>query len=179
MLPRDPKIIFRNVIRSNWNADNTPLADDPRFHTGWYDYGSSDPQVTFTNTEESTVDGGDTGHTGGTGDGGVADVRAGTLLINAWAGTRDDMATAGPGGSRVNPKAASYQMAVEINRILGENADGTLHPDTGDPELNSIGGDEGRELVDTGPDNAVFRYEVQGRFTYAQEYRSSPAGGGD
>lgn len=168
MLERDPKIILRNLVSTGYTVSNTPLASAPRFHTGWYNYGSSDPQVTFTNTEESTVNGGITGHTAGTGDGRASNVRAGTLLVNAWAGTREDMAAAGPDGSRVNPKDAAYQMAREVARILDDNNGGTQHPETGAPELNSIGVDPGRDEVDTEHGDAVFRYEITARYTYVE-----------
>lgn len=166
MLDRDPKIIARNRVRDEWTKANTPLADDPRFHTGWYDYGSEDPQVTFTNAEESTVNGGDTGVTAGTGSGGTANVRAGTLLANCWAGTRDDCSDVGVGGARVNPKEVAYQLAVELANIL--DGRGTTNPDTGDQELLSLAADGSRGVVDTDGEAPIYREEVTVRYTYAE-----------
>lgn len=168
MLRRDPKIIFRGIVSANYLAGNTPVTVTPRFHTGWYNLGSSDPQVTFTNVEESTVEGGETGHTAATGSGGASDVRAGTMLVNAWAGTRADMATVGTGGSSVNPKEASYQMAREVARILNNHHGGTVDPETGEQELNSIGADVGRDVVDTEGEQPVYRFELTGRYTYVE-----------
>lgn len=165
MIENGPIVIVKNLLVTGWDATNTPLADAPRFHTGWYDFGSSDPQVTVTNPESSVVNGGDTGQTAGTGDGGVSQVRAGTVLVNAWAGTRDDLEGAGTNGGDVNPKDAAYQMAAEVHRIIQSNAQGTSTA-TGDPELTSLGADATRRVVDTDVDPVVYRYEVTVRFSY-------------
>ena len=166
MLEREPNLIVRDLVRDDWKTANTPLADPPRFHTGWYDYGSGGPQVTFTNVEESTLNGGVTGITAISGTSGTAVVRAGTLLVNAWAGTRTDLEAAGSGGSSVNPKDAAYKMACEVARILAANATGTRDTN-GNSELMSLAGDAAVSRVDTNPDEAVFRYEVTARYTYA------------
>jgi len=168
MLDREPNLIVRDLVRADWDVSNTPLASSPRFHTGWYDYASSDPQVTFTNVEESTLDGGRTGVTAISGDGGTALIRAGTLLVNAWGGTRDDLRGAGSGGVDVNPKAAAYQMAREAARIIDANSGGTTDAN-GNPQLASLAADGAVSRVDPNPDKTVFRYEVTGRYTYAEQ----------
>lgn len=168
MLEEDPVVIVQDLIETNWDADNTPLTADPRVHTGWYDFGSPDPQVTVTNPEESTVGGGDTGITAGSGDGSAVQVRAGTILVNCWAGTREDMEGQGDGGADVNPKDAAYKMAREVHRILMANASGT-DDDSGNPQLTSLSADGIRRLVDTEPESAVFRYEVTARYTYTEK----------
>lgn len=165
MLDEDPIIVVRDLLSQSWESANTPLANDPRIHTGWYDYGSSDPQVTVTNSEEFTAEGGDTGYTAGTGDGGVAQVRVGTILVNCWAGSRDDLEGAGTDGSDVNPKDAAYQMANEVHRIMSNNADGTTD-DSGNRQLNSLSADDARRLVETDETPTVFRHEVTVRYTY-------------
>lgn len=165
MIAEDPIVIIKDLLVNNWNAGNTPLASDPSIHTGWYDFGSADPQVTVTNPDEFTVGGGETGHTGGTGDGGVSQARAGTVLANCWSGTREDMEGAGSGGSDVNPKDAAYQMAREVHRIMQANATGTTDSN-GKPQLNSLGADDVTRIVDTDRDPAVYRYEVTIRYTY-------------
>lgn len=165
MLENDPVTIVLDLLSTEWDQDNTPLGHDPTFHTGWYDYDSSDQQVTITNADEGTIGGGDTGLSGGTGAGSGAQVRAGFALVNCWAGTRDDCKGVGPSGEDVNPKEVAYKMAREAHRILLDNADGTT-TDAGEQELLSLSGDEARALVDTEPENAVYRYELTARFTY-------------
>lgn len=166
MIDEDPVLIIKDLLVNNWDANDTSLADAPRIHTGWYNYGSSDPQVTITNPDEFTVGGGNTGISAGTGDGGAAQVRAGTVTVNAWAGTRDDMEGVGDGGSNLNPKDAAYSMAKEVHGIIQNNADGTLD-DGGNRQLNSLGADEARRIVDSNDDGpAVYRYEVTVKYTY-------------
>lgn len=167
MLSEDPVIIIRDLLDNNWTTGNTVLANKPDIHTGWYDYGSSDPQVTVTNPEESTVGGGETGHTAGTGAGGVSQIRAGTVLVNCWAGTREDTKGAGSGGSDVNPKEAAYDMAGEVHRIAQANATGTTDSN-GNRQLNSLGADPVRRVVDTEKDPVVYRYEATVKFTYGE-----------
>jgi len=160
MIQEDPVVTIHDLLSSNWDASNTPLASNPSIHTGWYDFGSSDPQVTITTPDEFTTGGGDTGHSAGTGSGGVAQVRAGTVQVDCWAGTREDLEGAGAGGSDVNPKDASYQMAREVHRIMQEHAGGASS------ELNSLGADDIRRLVDTDRTPVVYRHEVTVRYTY-------------
>lgn len=170
MLQRDPRIIIRNVASTDYLASNTTLTATPAFHTGWYNYGSTDPQVTFTNIEEGTAEGGDTGLSGGTGDGRSVQKRAGTVTVNCWAGTREDMEGMGPGGGDLNPKSASYQMAREVARVLNANSGGTTNPDSGEQELLSLSADAGRSVVDTDAESAVYRQEVIARYTYVEEH---------
>lgn len=165
MLSQDPIEIIYDLLRNNWDNSNTVLADDPKFQTGWYDYGSSDPQVSVTNSDEVVMDSGLTGHSGGTGGGGAAQYRAGHVLVNCWAGTYEDMSDAGSGGSAVSPKEASYDMAGEVHRIVQSNASGTTDGN-GDKQLHSLGASDVRRIVDNEVEPAVFRYEVTVNYTY-------------
>lgn len=165
MLDEDPVIIVYDLIRNNWNNANTPLGSDPKFSTGWYDYGSSDPQITVTDSEEGVVQGGITGHSASTGDGGVAQYRNGILLVNCWGGSYDDLTGAGPNGEDVSPKDAAYQMANEVHRIMQDNASGTSDSN-GNKQLHSLGADATRRIVEEEADPSIFRHEVTVLYTY-------------
>lgn len=165
MLAEEPTVTVRNLLAgATWDSSVTLLADAPRVHTGWFDYASGQQQVTVTNPEESTVNGGETGITAGTGDGGVAKVRAGTMLVNGWAGTRDDCEGAGTASNpNPNPKSVAYGLAREIDRIVTENAGG------GTSDLNSLSVDPAQLRYDRDDDSAVvYRYELTVRYTYAE-----------
>lgn len=166
MLDEDPQIIVYDLLNNNWDESNTVLADPPKFQTGWYDHGSSDPQVSITNAEEGVIQGGSTGQTAGTGGGGVAQYRTGQILVNCWAGTYDDMEGKGSGNSDVSPKEAAYDMAAEVHRILQANGSGTTD-DQGNKQLHSLAASDARRLVEDERDPSVFRYEVVAEYSYA------------
>lgn len=166
MLEEDPTLIIYNLLKDNWDKSNTPLADDPRFTTGWYNKASTDPQISITGMQETVAQGGQTGQTGGTGAGGVAQHRSGILFVNAWAGSYDDMEDAGPNGTKVSPKAASYQMGREVHRIIQEHATGTSKDD-GSKQLHSMSASDMRSLIDDDVVPAIFRSETLVQFTYS------------
>lgn len=155
----DPKIQLRDLLLDEWNTSNTSLSDRPRVHTGWYDYKNPVPQVTITNKEESTVNGGDTGISAGTGTGKPAQHRAGTILVNGWSGTREELRGEGPNDTDINPKQMAYELGKEIVRI-------TLNYDIDD--FLSIAPDTVRELADSDAPEIVFREECVIRFVYVR-----------
>lgn len=169
MLDREPTVILLDLLSSNWEKANTSIPDDPEFSTGWPDRASTYPVVSITNPDDAPIDGGDTGWTYMTGAGSVGQLRGGGVLVNGWAGTYDDLASAGPNGGQVSPKQLAWDFAKEIKRILRPYGGGTTNPETGDPELNSLAPGPARKFVDTGDDgqmDAVYRYEVRVLYTY-------------
>lgn len=166
MLDEAPVVIIRKLLIDNWDSSNTALADNPKFQTGWYDHGSDDPQVSITDTEEGVLMPGSTGHSAGTGGGGVAQYRSGQVLVNCWAGTYDDMKDKGDNGEDVSPKQASWHMAKEVHRITQNNGSGTTN-DEGKKQLHSLASVDTRRVVDDDRDQAVFRYEVTVQYTYS------------
>lgn len=169
MLKEDPHLIVYDLLRTNWDATNTPLADAPKFQTGWYDFGAEEPQVTITNSMESVAQGGDTAQTAGTGAGGLAQYKIGRVLVNTWGGTYGDLEGKGDGGSDVSPKDAAYQMAKEVSRITNTNASGTTDSN-GNKQLHSLATDNIRRIAETDMDPTIFRYEVIVRFSYAEKW---------
>lgn len=161
MIDTEPDKILYDLLRNNWDYTNTPYSSNPKFQTGWYDFGSSEPQVSVTDPEDSVVGGGDTEITAITGSGGVVQRRVGMVLINCWSGTYEDSRSVGAG----NPKNAAYQMAGEAKRIGLINATGTTKSD-GSRQLESLAPGQVRRRREDGEDPIVFRYEVQMNFTY-------------
>lgn len=168
MLDEDPQLIVRNLLIDEWEKDNTVLAMDPKFQTGWYDHGIADPQISITNAEEGVLRGGVSGQTAGTGAGGVVQYRTGQMLVNCWAGTYEDMQGKGENGDDVSPKASSYDMANEVHRIIQSNGSGTTD-DSGSKQLHSLSAVDTRRMVDDSRDPAVFRYEVVVQYTYSSK----------
>lgn len=156
--PEDVANLLRTELRDRWDKTNTPLGSDPHTSTGWYDFQSGGQQVTATNPESSAVRGGETGITAVSGDGGSSQLKAGTALVNAWAGTRDDCRGAGTNGEDLNPKTVAYEMAVEAARVVA-----TI--DTSQTDFMTIYPDDDQRYP---PDeDGVYRYEITARFTFA------------
>lgn len=155
--PEDIADLLRSRLQTNWDKTNTPLGSNPHFSTGWYDFGSGGQQVTVTNPESSAVRGGDTGITSSGGDGKASQLKAGTVLVNAWAGDRNDCEGVGPNGEDRNPKQVCYKMAVEACRVVAQI-------DAKQTAFLSIYPDDDRRLPPD--DDGVYRYEVTVRFTF-------------
>jgi len=93
----DIKVLVRDLLRSEWdNTDMVSPLSDSDIHTGWWDADKDFPQVTVTSDEEGPLQGGDTGVTALKGDGsGYVQHRNGTVLVDCWAGSREDYTSAG------------------------------------------------------------------------------------
>lgn len=165
MLEKDPIIIVRDLLVSDWDNTNLPLAEEPEITSGWYDHGSASPQVTITNTDENAVASGLSGQTAGTGDGGVAQTRHGTIIVNCWSGTYEDMEGMGVNGEDLSPKDVSYKMAVEVHRIIQRYAAG-VYGDNGQKLLYSLAASDSRRVVEDQSDPTIFRYEVVVEYLY-------------
>lgn len=161
MIDEEPDKIIYDLLRTNWEHTNTTYSSDPKFQTGWYDFGSDAPQVSVTEPGDSVINGGDTGITALTGSGGVVQRRVGETYATCWSGTFDDTRAAGAG----NPKNAAFQMANEARRILLKYANGTRKTD-GSKQLWSIAPGEVQRRTNEGDDPTVFRYEVTVIYTY-------------
>lgn len=172
----EPLVIIRKLLLSEWQNANTTYSADPRFTTGWWDWGRPSPTVTVTNAQTVSVAGqgnSRTGYSYMTGDGRVGQLKNGTCLVNCWGGTFETDALAGEDtdGSRLSPKTNAWEMCKETRRILLNNAEGTLEAN-GDVQLSFVSPDEHRRLVDTDSDGehpTLFRYEVTCRFGYTEE----------
>lgn len=166
MLEREPNVIIRGILASEWDSTSYGVASNPPISTGWYDLDGGGPMVTVTNAEMGVVNGDVTGVTGSSGDGGISRVYTGTCLVNCWAGTRADCEGIAVGGGNLNPKTVAWRMARHADDILVQQARGTTN--AGDPELRSLAPDQPRQLVNTDHEPAVYRYELTARFTFAE-----------
>lgn len=170
MLAEEPNVIVKDIVSPLFDETEVGLESGTtvRHHTGWYDFDGGGPQVTYTNTSMGVVNGGQTGFTGGSGDGGHVKVWAGTFFLNCWAGNRNELSGLGTGGTTPNPKSLAYKMAVHVASILDDYAEGTTD-DSGNRELSSIGVDTPAMRVATDEEvPAVYRYELTIRFTYKE-----------
>lgn len=159
MIDTDPVILIRDMLQANWDVSNTDLSEQPRIHTGWYDYDAGTPQVTVTNPNEFVVNGGLTGISAGGNDKPVQR-KAGTVLVNGWSGTREKLKGEGPNGDDINPKKMSHQLGKEINRVMLSNTTNVVNSIAPDSVQGSVE-DEGPEIV--------FRHEVTVRYTYVED----------
>ncbi|MCU4754239.1 hypothetical protein OB919_20025 [Halobacteria archaeon AArc-curdl1] len=148
----DVKLTIRNLLRREWDNTNLPTTlTDRDIHTGWLDDGKGFPQVGVTNTNEGPVGGGITGFSGITGDGsGGVQTRSGSVMVTAFAGSRDDYEDRGI------EELQAQKMAEEIVRIIGENQS------LGELDVVSIGNRS--DLTDT--DSAPTEYAVQFQIRY-------------
>jgi hypothetical protein len=112
----DIKLTVRDLLQTAWGATLPAAVETDDIHTGWHDAGKGDPQVSVTNDEESPFGGGETGYSAidGGGAGGIQ-TRSGTVLVTAWAGSRDDY------DNRGEEQLQAQGMANEIERIVGQN----------------------------------------------------------
>lgn len=155
----DPILQIRDLLLDELDDTNLSYTGNVRIHTGWYDYDSGTPQITVTNKNEFTVDGGETAISAGTGDGGAVQKRAGTVLVNGWSGTRNNLTGQGPAGDDVNPKQMAYELGKEIARI-------TLNGDIED--FLSVAPDTIRGIAEDDAPEIVFREECTVRYTYVR-----------
>lgn len=114
---KDIRLQVRNLLRTNWNnAEMVESLDDDDIHTGWWDEGKDNPQVTVSHPEESPLQGGDSGVTGLKGDGtGYVQHINGTITVNCWGGSREDYANRG------EAEVQTQAMADEVERIIYQN----------------------------------------------------------
>lgn len=175
LLDEEHLTIILGVLDTDWNNANTSYSSDPRFSTGWWDWGRDVPSVTVTNPQvnPASVAQNPTGATYMTGDGRVGQRQNGFCLVNAWGGTfdTDALATEGPGGDRLSPKILAWEMCKEVRRILLSYAEGTT-TSSGDVELTFLMPGETRRIVESDEEQehpTLFRYEVECRFGYNEE----------
>lgn len=176
VIGEEPLVIVRELLASGWDNANTTYSSDPRFTTGWWDWGRDMPTVTVTNAQITSVSAATdtrTGYSYMTGDGRVGQLKNGIMLVNCWGGTFETPALDGEAsdGERLSPKINAWEMCKEARRILLNNAEGTL-ADDGSVELSFVSPAEHRRLVDTDEDDehpTLFRYELTTRYGYTEE----------
>ena len=145
----DPVMGIKNVLKDNWDADNTSSVT-PSFSTGWYDYKTTSPQITITDPEENALSSGPTGYFGITTGGVPAQYWLGSVDINVWL-TRE--------GQAINPKLLRSQFVAEIKRLIRANYDDVT-------DLDSIVWRGGHGSVEADKKPAVYRYAGTVGFGY-------------
>ena len=160
--PEDPKLTVLDELEARFDPSNTPLADAPAMHTGWYNYASGGFQISISNFEHSTVDGGLTGITASSGDGHMTKHRAGTGLVNVW-GRREDAKNAGPNGDDVPVKDAIYEVAREATDVIDTT-------DLSGKWLATLAVDDGESSTDPESyEDPVYRYELTVRYAWTSQ----------
>jgi hypothetical protein len=105
----EPKEAAEIILRDEWDASNTSISSAPAIHTGNYDQGSEDPQVTITTVSETAPGAGTTGISAQTGGGALVQDSVGRLQIDCWSDRQEALP---------NPKQLTREMAEEVRRIL-------------------------------------------------------------
>ncbi|NHX41386.1 MULTISPECIES: hypothetical protein [Haloarcula] len=155
----DVKLTVRDLIQNTLDSTSFPVGlDSDDIHTGWYDNGKSAPQISVTNDEESPFGGGETGFSAidGSGQGGIQ-TRSGTVLVTAWAGSRDDYEDRGL------EQLQAEEMADEIERIVGQNQS--------PGSLRSLAVDSRTRLVDQDASPSEHSVQFELRFTWIKTPR--------
>lgn len=146
----DSALLIRDTLRNNW--DNTGLPgslSDSDIHTGWYDERKGFPQISVTRSDEGVVGGGEAGFTGIKGDGsGLTQLRSGVVLVDVWAGSRDDYDANG------REKVQLEQMAETVEKILHQQAAAV-------PELDSVAVTSRTNITETDTTPAEHRVELE------------------
>lgn len=140
----DPLLEFKDLFETNWNAANTVLSSAPYIHTGWYENGSDEPQLTITSPEEQEATGSPTGWTGIGGDGsGPTRQVDGTAYGNVWCNENQ---------SAHNPKQVVWDLRQEALRIVFDNVEST--------QWQFIALGEVQKIVEDDQDPVMHRYEL-------------------
>jgi len=154
----DIRLKVRDLLRQNF--DNTEMVEsleDDDIHTGWWDGGKDAPQITITNTEESPLQGGDSGITGLKGDGsGYVQHINGTVTVNCWAGGREDYTNEG------EAQVQAQAMADEIERIVYNN----LHALS---NVSSLAVNQRIKLVEDEETPVAHRVQLQLMYNWTRE----------
>lgn len=137
----DPKLEIKNLLRDEWDTDNTSISSKPDFSTGWWDDNNSHPQVTVTSDDEAPLGGGDTGQTHLSNASPTEQLLAGAVDVNVWA-NRDS--------SDVNPKTLTYEFKEEVRRIVQSNREAIS-------DFNYIGWNGFVDRTDTNVTPVVYR----------------------
>lgn len=158
----DPKVAVLDVLKSNWDASQTVLANPPEFFSAWYTRDDRLPAVTVPSNEESVLDGGATGSSNLS-----ASMQRlqGTVTIDCVAGTWEDCEDVGSNSADRNPKQVRWSLYDHASAILvNNNASAT--------GLRSVMPGNANDITDqtTDPDTApVFRRQL--RATYVRDRR--------
>lgn len=153
----DPKLAIRDVLRELWDNGtvHTELGNRD-IHTGWFDDGKGFPQVSVSNRDENVAGGGQTGFTGIAGDGaGGVQNRTGTVLVTAFAGSREDYDT------NQGQRLQAEQMGDEISRVIGHNQS------PGDYLSLAVG--SRTDLIDDDASPTEYAVQFQIRYTWTKE----------
>lgn len=155
-----PETLVQDLLESEWKSGNT-FGFTPDIHYGWFDEETTNPEVTVSQSEGSTVDGGQTGYESINQNGVPGQEFAGTVPVNVWS-RRSDMS----GPNTDNPRQYNYQATEEIKRIIKANADKPTNPNTGNQPVEVIAPLSREAFVETERRKVVFRYLVEIGFNY-------------
>jgi len=149
----DPEIEFYDLLLNNWDNTNTVLSSDPRFTTGWYEQGSTEPVVSVSTPEENEATGSASGYSSIKGDGTGPDSEInGTILIDCWCNENQ---------STQNPKAVVHSIRNEVLRIINSNYEATQYRNIGTRGT-------GTKLVEDEQDPVMYRYQIEATYQFTE-----------
>ena len=156
----DPKLSIKDLIRDNWNSDNTSGVT-PSTHTGWYDLKSTMPQITVTDPSEVVEGGGASGYTGMGSDGTPSQLMKGGVDVNLWCTRLSAERWLALTGSStiINPKKCIFEMRQEIARIVKAGYESIT-------DLSHIVWRGGGEIVETDKSPVVYRFAGEIGYSY-------------
>jgi hypothetical protein len=148
----DPEIEFYDLLQSNWDNTNTVLSSDPKFTTGWYEQGSTEPVVSVSTPEENEATGAASGYTSIKGDGTGPDSEVnGNILIDVWCNENQ---------ASQNPKAVVHSLRNEVLRVINANYEAT--------QYRNIGHSSATKLVEDDQDPVMYRYQIEATYQYTE-----------
>lgn len=161
----DAKIEVKDLLIDKWDATATDLGKNPSIYTGRYDRSKGIPAVALSSKSEGPVNGGGTGFSGMTPGGNQQTIR-GSVVVDAAAGSWEDLEGAAADGSDVSPKKLREQLYQHAAQICVDHTLSTsfryLSPQKADEiEDNTGSGDDGRPV------------EYRTRFRVRYEYTRS------
>jgi len=148
----DPEIEFFELLSNNWNAANTVLSDAPKFTTGWYEQGSTEPVVSVSTPVENEATGSASGYSSIKGDGTGPDSEInGVILIDCWCNG---------GQTDQNPKAVVHSLRNEVLRIINSNYQATQYRNIGARGT-------GTKLVEDEQNPVMHRYQIEATYQFS------------
>lgn len=153
MAKTEPTKAILDILQTNWNNANTSISSDPSFHTGRYNQDASNPQVSVTDINATTIGGSPSGY--------AAFDPSGAGAIQEYDGGVDVGLWSDYSVADVNPKKLTWEFREEVMRIVQANQ-------TTVTDLRYVAGGQHRLIVETEKTPAVYHRIQEVVYGYAE-----------